>query len=85
MSAPYRFPDDIDSPAAGEGGAKTRVPTLHVESQDGETHTARSNEDKAQIIADSFFPPLPANTSVPQDYRYPKPVAYKLKFTREQI
>ena len=75
----------IDSPVAGEGGAKTRIPTLHTESQNGETRTARSNEEKARVIADSFFPPPPANTSVPRDYRYPKPVAYKPKFTREQI
>jgi hypothetical protein len=75
----------IDSPVAGEGGAKTRVPILHTETQDGETLYARSNEDKARIIAKSFFPPPPASSSVPHNYRYPKPVSYKPKFTKEQI
>jgi hypothetical protein len=75
----------IDSPVAGEGGAKTRVPILHTTAQDGETLYARSNEDKARIIVESFFPPPPAASSVPPDYRYPKPVPYKPKFTKEQI
>ena len=75
----------IDSPYAGEGGAKTRVPILHTKDQLGVDCTARSNEDKARVIAESFFPPPPATTSVPPDFRYPKPVAYRAKFTKEQI
>ena len=34
---------------------------------------------------DSFFPPPPATSSVPPNYRYPKPVAYKAEITKEQI
>ena len=75
----------IDSPVAGEGGARTRVPTLHTKSLDGETQVARSNEEKARVIAESFFPPPPATTSVPRGFKYPNPVPYKAKFTKDQI
>ena len=75
----------IDSPTAGEGGARTRVPTLHAKDRNGEDIMVRSNEGKARVIADSFFPPPPATSSVPPDYRYPEPVAYKAEFTKEQI
>jgi hypothetical protein len=80
MTSPFGY---IDSPTAGEGGTKTRVPTLYTKDRNGVEFTARSNEDKARIIADSFSPPL--TTSVPANFRYHKPVAYKAKFTREQI
>jgi hypothetical protein len=61
------------------------VPVLNTKDRDGVEHRARSNEDQARVIAESFFPPPPATSTVPADYRYPKPVAYKARFTREQI
>ena len=51
----------------------------------GEDITVRLNEDKAWVKADSFFPPPPATSSVPPNYRYPEPVAYEAEFTKEQI
>ena len=75
----------IDSPIAGKGGAKTRVPTLYTKGQNGEDISGRSNEDKARIIANSFFPPPPPTSSVLPNYQYPRPVAYKARFTEEQI
>ena len=75
----------IDSPTAGEGGAKTHIPTLKVKNQDGTTTTAQTNQEKAKIIAESFFPAPPRNTHIPPDQRYPAPVPYTPHFTKDQI
>ena len=75
----------IDSPNAGEGGAKTRIPTLQIKDQDGTVTYAQMNSDKAHHIARSFFPPPPASPSIPADPRLPDPVPYTPRFTRDQI
>ena len=58
----------IDPPVAGEGRAETRVPMLRTKDRNGEDISVRSNEDKACVVASSFFPPPPHASSVLPNY-----------------
>ena len=69
----------------GEGAANPRIPTLKVINPDGSTRLAKTNSDKAEIIADSFFPPPPDNHGVPADFDYPPPLPYHSEFTQDHI
>ena len=69
----------------GEGAANPHIPTLKVTNPDGSTRLAKSNADKAGIIADSFFPPPPDNHGVPADFDYPPPLPYHSEFTQDHI
>jgi ribonuclease HI len=59
-------------------------PTLITENADNETiHDL--NESKGNALAQSFFPPPPADTSVPIATAYPRPLNSVKFFTRQQI
>jgi len=67
-------------------GGTTRIPMLTVKRPDGSTVEAHStNHEKSQFIAESFFPPPPANDSVPPDIIYPEPVAQHTPITSTKI
>ena len=66
-------------------GGKTRMPTLRRTDSDGNERQATSNEDKAESLAKSLFPPPPPNPIVP-NIQYPRPTdEYFHFFTRSQI
>jgi hypothetical protein len=69
----------------GEGAAQLRIPTLKVTNPDGSISLVKTNTDKARIIADSFFPPPPADHGIPENVDYPPPLPYHAEFSREHI
>jgi hypothetical protein len=46
---------------------------------------AVTNEDKSKVLADTFFPPPPLLSAIPEDYNYPNPATPFKLFTKEQI
>lgn len=66
--------------AAGDGGL-SRIPTLRR--PDGTS--ADTNEEKSAALAQTFFPPPPATSSVPEDAIYPTPVATPAPITDSQL
>ena len=70
--------------SCGDGG-KTRIPTLKRPGADGVPIMMSANHEKAEFLAETFFPPPPAESSIPQNYCYPDPVCAFPSITREQI
>ncbi|KZT19784.1 hypothetical protein NEOLEDRAFT_1232303 [Neolentinus lepideus HHB14362 ss-1] len=59
----------------GDGG-KTRVPTLKIKDAAGQIiGEATTNEDRAQQLANSFFPQPPAHSLVDPDTAPPLPIS----------
>jgi ribonuclease HI len=70
------------STPAGDGG-KCRIPVLKLTRGDQES-TATTNEEKATMLARTFFPPSPPNDS-PLHFVYPKPIDVLTPMHKEQI
>jgi ribonuclease HI len=66
--------------SAGDGGL-SRIPTL--KRPDGST--ADTNEEKSTALAQAFFPPPPATSSVPEDFEYPDAVPTPTPLTLDQL
>lgn len=43
------------------------------------------NKGKAKLLAEAFFPPKPATSTVPQEYQYPAPISSVTTVTEKQI
>ena len=66
-------------------GGQARIPNLHIAADNGTTRVATDNKDKARVLCNTFFPPPPTSTNVPNDPDYPAP-AWKFKsITDEQV
>ena len=66
-------------------GSAIRIPMLTT-TRDGEEVTARTNEDKSQMLAKSFFPKKPPEIMQgEQEQMYPDPVCKMDNITRAQI
>jgi len=70
----------------GDGG-KSRIPTLKVprEGKDGPIMEINTNEGKAKILVQKFFPEKPECSRVPENYNYPEPLPSPPPITPEQI
>jgi len=70
----------------GDGG-KTRIPTLKVpvEGEDGLLQEINTNEGKAKILAQIFFPKKPEPSRVPENHEYPELLPPLPLITPEQI
>ena len=69
----------------GDGG-KSRIPTLKVPGEvDGLTREINTNDGKAEVLAQGFFPKKPDQSRVPEDYEYPEPLPPPPPVTPEQI
>jgi len=70
----------------GDGG-KTCIPTLKVpvEGEDGLLQEINTNEGKAKILAQIFFPKKPELSRVPENHEYPEPLPPPPLITPEQI
>ena len=68
----------------GDGGW-TRIPTLKVKGDNGNTIEVNTNKGKAKYLAKAFFLPKPTTFSVPQDYNLPPLLPAPLQVTEEQI
>ena len=53
-------------------GGLARIPTLKSRNPNGQQHEAKTNEDKSNTLAKTFFPPVPNTTTVLADYLYPE-------------
>jgi ribonuclease HI len=62
-----------------------RIPTLNTTSANGLPSLAEMNADKVTALAESFFPPPPANSHVPPNYEYPPPLPGLRFFSRTRI
>ncbi len=68
----------------GDGGCP-RIPTLKVKGNAGTTQEINDNKDKARHFAETFFPPPPEHSSIPQGYDYPTPIPDPPKASKAQI
>ena len=68
----------------GDGG-QTRIPTLKVKDDSGNTIEVNTNEGKAKYLMKVFLPPKPSTSSVPQDYNPPPLLPAPPQVTEEQI
>ncbi|KAF8584198.1 hypothetical protein K439DRAFT_1290986, partial [Ramaria rubella] len=67
---------------------RTQIPTLKVKDDlTGLSHTASSNEEKSNILFNSFFPPplLPLPSSLRDENEYPLPKFDFIHMTKKQI
>jgi hypothetical protein len=55
-------------------GCSSCIPTLEVRDERGFTRTVNTNTEKAEALAKTFFPPKPAESSVPNNHDYPPPL-----------
>lgn len=69
----------------GEGAACPRIPTLHTINPDGSIRLHKTNAEKADLLAKTFFPPPPLDHGVPPDSDYPPPLPYHAEFSRAHI
>jgi len=65
-------------------GRKARIPVLKHK-VDGQKVSARTNSEKSAALAKGFFPPKPAENSVPPNVKYPRPCQGGTKITAKQI
>lgn len=70
------------STPAGDGG-KCRIPVLKL-TKDGQESQATTNNEKASMLAKSFFPPHPPDEA-PLQFVYPRPACEFSPITKEQI
>ena len=70
----------------GDGG-RSRIPTLKVsdEGADRPPQEINTNDGKAKILAQAFFPKKPDQTRVPENYEYPEPLPPPPPITLDQI
>jgi len=69
----------------GDGG-KSRIPTLKVPGEaDGQIREVNTNNGKAKVLAQVFFPKKPDQSRVPKNYEYPEPLLPPPPVTPEQI
>jgi hypothetical protein len=73
----------LSSPTSN--GGRTRIHMLKVKGRDGQVTEVNTNEGKAKTLAEAFFPPKPAMSTVPRDYEYPSPLLSPLPVTEAQI
>ena len=66
-------------------GSPTRIPTLNSKDSDGRPTHANTNDAKSKVLANAFFPPLPASPPTFDGYTYPTPVSDPGDITTEQI
>lgn len=64
--------------------SRARVPSLAT-TVNGVPTTVDSNEEKSEVLAESFFPPPPATPTVPAAYEYPEPLPGIRFFSRDRI
>ncbi|PPQ72841.1 hypothetical protein CVT25_000254, partial [Psilocybe cyanescens] len=62
----------ISTPATD--GGKSKIPALKQKTANGQTTELTTNEEKAEALATSFFPPKPTKTTVPVEYNYLEPL-----------
>ena len=65
-------------------GGKSRIPTLNFVNESGDNQRTANNAEKSKALAKTFFPPPPANPSIPHSC-YPQPTNIFRYFTRAQI
>lgn len=70
----------------GDGG-KSRIPTLKVPSEGagGPLREINTNDGKAEILAQAFFPKKPDQSRVPENYDYLEPLPPPPPITLEQV
>ena len=68
----------------GDGG-RQRIPTLKVPQVNGTSTEVTTNEEKAAAFHQSFFPPKPATSNLPNDPTYLARVKYKFKLSEAQL
>ena len=62
-----------------------RIPTLKLYNPNRQQHEAKTNEDKSNTLAKTFFPPAPNTTTVPADYLYPESLPDPTPITEDQL
>jgi hypothetical protein len=73
----------ILSPSADWG--RTSIPVLKTKSADNMLNEATTNDQKSKALVETFFPPPPSTSTVPQDFAYPKPITSFKPIMEEQI
>ena len=68
----------------GDGG-KSYIPTLKAKEEDRFIQEVKDNEGKVEAFHKIFFPPKPAESSVPAEFNYPEPLPPPDTITKEQI
>jgi len=69
----------------GDGGCP-RIPTLREEDREGiMSLEVRGSEEKARLLARTFFPPPPSSSSIPPDFAYPNPLPDPPKITIKKV
>ena len=63
----------------------SHIPTLDIKWRDSTISEAKMNEQKALALAETFFPPPPAESAIPDDFIYPEPVLSPGSITEEQL
>ncbi|CAA7270496.1 unnamed protein product [Cyclocybe aegerita] len=66
-------------------GGRPRIPTLRTNDRNSREREVTDNTDKAETFAKAFFPPPPAESSVPEDYDYPELLPDPPDITEDQI
>jgi ribonuclease HI len=69
---------------AGDGG-NPRIPTLKTKNAAGRDISINDNEEKANLLAKTFFPPPPEAVNDFTDYIYPVPLPDPPQLTADQI
>lgn len=64
--------------------SSTQIPPLKTTNHQEQERLATENAAKAETLADTFFPPPPARTIIP-DYAYPELLKVQGYFSREDI
>ena len=73
----------ISNPLGDSG--RQRIPTLKVPQANGTSSEVTTNEEKAAAFHQSFFPPKPTTSNLPNDPTYPARVKYKFKLSKAQL
>jgi endonuclease/exonuclease/phosphatase family metal-dependent hydrolase len=68
----------------GDGG-NPRIPTLKTKNAAGREVPVNSNEEKADLLAKTFFPPPPRIVNDFADYVYPEPLPDPPQITADQL
>jgi hypothetical protein len=70
----------------GTDGGRTRIPTLRTKDQTGTTTQEHTTSDsKATLFSNTFFPPPPKDSLVPDDAEYPEPCCNLPRITIRQV
>ena len=70
--------------APASDGGSSKIPVLRRKTNDTE-QIARTNTEKGQMLADSFFPPKPATEPRTEQARYPKQCEKAGRITKESV